>query len=426
MHFRADLRAINTVLQYNQVREPPKRWLLMPVAIMMTLCALALGRLAYGLLLPSMRIDLDLTLQQAGNLSTASSLGYLIFVLPAGFIASRYGPRASILAGLLLLAGGFASLALANDYFLLLCLMTLLGLGTALLYTPVVSLVVGWFPNRRGSLLGVANSGVGIGAFANGFYVPWIIGSTGDAGWRTAWLSFAVVAAGVLLSAFFLVRNPPGFAGKVIAGAGGEALAESEIVEKTTSRALIVYRSSSVRLIGAVYAVLGFTYIVQAVFVYSYALEAGVPARTAGALLAAGGFMSIFASTLWGAVSDVIGRSNALTICFLLSAVATLTPVLFPTVIGFAIHFGVSGLVVAGLFTCILAATSEQAAARDVPIAIGFVTLLFAIGQLLGPALAAWIIERSGYQMAFSVSASLMLAGAALAFLLRSHEASRR
>jgi len=248
--------------------------------MLMTLCALSLGRLVYGLLLPGMRHDLHLTRQQAGNLGTATSMGYLLFVVPAGYVASRFGPRASILAGLLVLAIGFAALALSDNFYLLAFLIMLLGLGTALLYTPVVSMVVGWFPHRRGSMLGLANSGIGIGVFVTGFYVPWLMTRAGEEGWRVVWMSFAIFTALVMLAAFYVVRNPPGS----VLDTG--VTAEDHAVVKKQHRqqffAGSVYRSPAIRLIAAVYAVLGFTYIVQAVFIYSYALESGVPARVVG------------------------------------------------------------------------------------------------------------------------------------------------
>jgi len=68
----------------------------------MTITALAIARLAFGLLLPTMRAELDLSLAQAGNVGTAVSFGYFALVLPAGLIASRYGPRIAIIAGLIL------------------------------------------------------------------------------------------------------------------------------------------------------------------------------------------------------------------------------------------------------------------------------------------------------------------------------------
>lgn len=186
-----------------------RSWLLIPLAMCMTLCALAIGRLAYGLLLPSMRADLGLNVAQAGNLGTASSLGYLAMVLPAGFIATRHGPRLSMLAGLALIALSCAGMGIASGYVGFLLLMIAMGFGTALLYTPLIALIVGWFPNRRGTVIGVANSGIGIGMLAIGLSIPRLIERLGDAGFRVAWIVFALFSGLILLLVWWRVHNPP-------------------------------------------------------------------------------------------------------------------------------------------------------------------------------------------------------------------------
>ncbi len=394
----------------NEVR----RWLLLPVAMLMALCALSLGRLAYGLLLPAMKENLGLTLQQAGNLGTAISLGYLFLVLPAGLMVARVGARCSVMIGLTLLAAGFALLGLSSSYPVMLLIMMLLGLGTALSYTPLVSLLVGWYPNRRSTVLGIANSGIGIGIFASGFYVPWLINTMGTTGWRSAWFSFAALTVIVLVLAFLVIRNPPGSVGSVTAARTSQV------------SAVAVFKNRAIQLIGLIYALQGFTYIIQSLFMYSYALDMGLSARLAGSLSAMGGFISILAGPVWGVISDRIGRASTLLICFTCNAIATLIPVLMPTEAGFALHFGLSGLVVTGLFTTILAATSEKAAPAEVSIAVGFVTLLFATGQLLGPALAALIAEYSGtFKWGFCLSGALMFFAATQAYRLLLSERRR-
>src|SRR3954470_16663342 len=54
-------------------------------------------------LLPQYADDLDLNKAQAGILSASYAAGTLLASLPAGFVASRVGPRRTVIAGLLLL-----------------------------------------------------------------------------------------------------------------------------------------------------------------------------------------------------------------------------------------------------------------------------------------------------------------------------------
>lgn len=382
-----------------------KRWVYIPLAMSVSMVALALARLSYGLLLPFMRDDLSLSFQQAGNLGTATSFGYLLLVLPAGYLTRHYGPRAVILCGLCLMMAGFTGMSAAHGYSLLLLWMVILGIGTALTYTPVITYIVGWFPERRGLVLGLVNSGIGLGVFGCGLIIPLIAPAESGPGWRAVWGLFAVITFLVSVFGFLLFSNP--------------AAVRSGSLAKANMKSSI-YQSRPVRLAGACYFIVGFSYIVQTVFMYSFALDSGVDEKSAGAMASLGGLLSLFSGLIWGTLSDYIGRPATLFLCFSGAAVATFTPVLFPTESGFLVHYVLSGLTVSGLFATIVAATSEYVHSTQVPIAIGFVTTLFATGQLMGPAVGGWVIDYSGsFSTAFVISAGSMLAGALASLLLR-------
>src|SRR5690606_27435135 len=120
-------------------------------------------------------------------LGTASALGYLVLIMVAGMVASRWGGRIAVLCGVAMTMVGFVGLALASDYRVLVALMALLGFGTAFAYTPVISLLAGWFPERRGEVIGIANSGVGVGLLLAGALVPYLSTTFAERGWRIAW-----------------------------------------------------------------------------------------------------------------------------------------------------------------------------------------------------------------------------------------------
>lgn len=394
-------------LTANLTSTQPRR-LFIPLAMIMVMVALALARLAYGLLVPSMRFDLSLSVQQAGLLGTATSLGYLLFVLPAGIVTRRYGSRRIILSGFLCVLLGFTGLAIAGALYWLVLWMALLGIGTAFIYTPVITFIVGWYPDRRGLVLGLVNSGIGLGVFVSGILVPWLISIGGQDSWRSVWALFALITAVVWVAAMAIVRDP-----KISETSVNPVSPQKESLFASST----VYKHPAIRLLAACYFILGFTYIVQAVFMYSYAIESGVSAAVAGRLSSVAGFLSILAGFGWGVISDRIGRANTLMICFYSSSVATFIPVLMPTVIGFTIHYLLAGSMVSGLFATILAATSESVLPQEVPIAIGFVTVFFAFGQLMGPLVAGLIIDHIGsFGSGFVLSAGTMLLGGLLAF----------
>lgn len=387
-------------------KRPPAS-IMIATGMLITLVVVVLARLAYGLILPFMREDLGLSYQQAGNLGTASALGYLCLVMLAGAYATRWGGRAAVLLGLALTTAGFIGLTFASHYVLLIIFMALLGFGTAFGYTPVISLLATWFPERRGAVIGMANSGVGIGILATGTLVPYLSAAYTEDGWRITWGVFVAVSALALVAAFLFLRNPPN-----LVSSAGKTPAPVDNAS--------VYRNRHVITVGLLYGVIGITYIAQAIFMYSFALDSGVPALTAGRLAALMGVLSIFSSPAWGWLSDRFGRGSSLVASVSLTLIGTLIPVIWPTLPGFAAHFIIVGCTISGMFTSVLAASAEHVKPAQAPLAMSYVTLFYAIGQFIGPAAAGLMIERAGgFRATFAASCVVMGFGVYLSWRLR-------
>ena len=382
-------------------------WAMVAVGALVIMVVVVFARLSYGFILPFMRTALGLSYQQAGTLGTASALGYLLLIMVAGMAASRWGGRMAVLSGVAMTLVGFSGLALASDYRVLVALMTLLGFGTAFAYTPVISLLAAWFPKRRGAVIGIANSSVGLGLLLSGALVPALTASYADRGWRIAWALFALAALAALVAGFFLLRNP------AAAGPAGRYKVDRARV----------FRNPHVITVGMLYGIVGITYIVQAIFLYSFALESGVPALTAGRLAAMTGILSIFSSPCWGWLSDRYGRALVLRICVSMTMVGMLIPVVSPTLAGFATHYLIMGITLSGMFGAILAASTETVGPHEAPLAVSFVTLFYAIGQFAGPAAAGLLIEHAGgFRTAFAACSAVLAAGVVLTMRLgRAH-----
>lgn len=371
--------------------------LLIPISMLCTLVAVVFGRLSYGLILPAMREGLEMSYSQAANLGTVTALGYLVLLLYAGVFAGRYGGKRSILLGLTLGLCGHLGLSLFSSYPLLLLCMVLLGFGTAFTFTPLVSLLGAWYPERRGMVIGFSGSGVGIGIFLSGILIPMVTEQGGEDAWRLIWATFAAIAAVVIILVAVFLRDPP---------VGGEPVSMRRGLAS-------VWRNPHVLRMGMIYGVVGLTYIVQVLFMYSFALDEGVEPVLAGRLVAVMGFMSIFSGPVWGSIADRIGHARSLTSCMLVSMTATLLPVVWPTTPAFVIHFVVIGLSVSGLFTSVLAASTATVRPQHAAMAVSFVTLFFALGQLVGPALAGPLIDwQQDFRLTFALSGLLMAFGA--------------
>ena len=149
-------------------------------------------------------------------------------------------------------------------------------------------------------------------------------------------------------------------------------------------------------------------------------VEEGHSEATAGAFMALMGLLSIAAGPLWGWLSDHWGRGNSLSSAMALVTLAMGLPLLDQSLLTFFLHFLIMGLSVNGMFALIQASATDQVAPRYIPIAFSFVTVFFATGQLIGPAVAGWLIEMGGgFRVAFGFTFVVLLAGVYLTLRIR-------
>ena len=108
-------------------------------------------------LLPQYVEDLGLTKAEAGILSAAYAAGTLIGSLPAGFAASRIGPRRAVIYGLVLLGCASLVFGFADEILLLDAARFIQGIAGALIWSGALTWLITAAPEeRRGSIIGAA------------------------------------------------------------------------------------------------------------------------------------------------------------------------------------------------------------------------------------------------------------------------------
>lgn len=108
-------------------------------------------------LLPGYVDDLGLTKAQAGILSASYAAGTLLASLPAGFVASRVGPRRCVIAGLLLLGVSSLAFGLVHAIGLLDLTRFTQGVAGALIWSGALTWLITSAPEEsRGRVIGTA------------------------------------------------------------------------------------------------------------------------------------------------------------------------------------------------------------------------------------------------------------------------------
>jgi MFS transporter, ACS family, glucarate transporter len=149
---------------------------------------------------------------QLGFVFSAFLAGYVMFQVPAGWLADRFGPR-RVLTGGVLWWGVFTVLTAAvpttivRPIFALLAIRFLLGVGEAVVYPTSCKFIEQWIPTQeRGIANGWIFSGVGAGA---GFAPPLVTYIMLHLGWRSSFWVCAAIGCAAGMVWYLAARDKP-------------------------------------------------------------------------------------------------------------------------------------------------------------------------------------------------------------------------
>ncbi|MFJ8034992.1 CynX/NimT family MFS transporter [Streptomyces sp. NPDC096032] len=229
-----------------------------------------------GALLEEVRDDLGMSGSVAGLLTSVPPLCFAVFGVTAPRLARRFGPAAVICAGMAAIATGLLIRPYAGGTpgFLAASALALMGIAVSNVLMPVV--VKRWFPDRVGSMTGLYSMALALGtSLAAAVTVP-LTGALGGS-WRSGLAVWAVLAMAAVLPWLPLVRDR-GTApapSRQRTAATAEQHAPLRMARSRTAWALAVFFGLQAT---AAYITMGW---MPQIF-----RDAGVPAGTAGVLLA--------------------------------------------------------------------------------------------------------------------------------------------
>ncbi|QHE83563.1 YbfB/YjiJ family MFS transporter [Hydrogenophaga sp. BPS33] len=348
--------------------------------------SLGITRFAYGLLLPPMREDLGWSYTLAGAMNTFNALGYLLGALMTPWLMRRFSPTGVLLTGALL-ASFFMGL---SGFFTaaspLLVQRVLAGAASALVFIAgglLAARLGAQQPHRSGFLLGLYYGGTGLGIVVSALGVPPVLhaASAQPHGWAWAWWALALVC---LVATALMVWPARVLASHATPTVGMQAHG---------ARAWRV-RDFGFGLAG--YAGFGVGYIGYMTFVIALLREQGSPAGDITAFYALLGVAVVASSRIWAGLLDRHRDGQALARLNALLGTATIVPALTTS----APLLLASGVVFGAVFLSVVASTTalvrhnlppEQWAAG-----ISAFTIVFALGQIVGPTVVGFIADGPG------------------------------
>ncbi len=380
----------------------PERALVIALALALgSGIALGLARFSYALLLQPMRTDLSWSWLTAGAMNTVNAAGYLIGALLAPRWLARHDARTILLAGggaaaVLLIAHGFVTSDVA-----LYALRLLTGVASAAVFVAggVLAARLGSaHPRRAGLLLGIYYGGVGSGIVVSSILVPPVLALALSHAWQWAWI--ALGAAALLGTWVMMAPTRP----MIVTADQARRRADP-----------FAWRPFAFGLAG--YFMFGIGYIGYMTFVIALLREQGMGQGMAVVFFIVLGFGVMVSSWIWAWLLQRARGGEALGLLNGLLAVATALPVLGSNpVLVFA-----SGALFGSVFLSLVASTTvlvrHNLDERYWAGGIAAFTIVFAIGQIVGPTVVGWIADSAGgLARGFLFSALGLAIGAVLAF----------
>lgn len=340
-------------------------------------------------LLPDYVEDLDLTKAEAGILSASYAAGTLAASLPAGFVASRIGPRRTAIYGLLLLGVSSCVFGFGEQILLLDAARFVQGIAGALIWAGALTWLITTAPeDKRGTYIGAALGTAVAGALLG----PALGAGAGEIGTQVVFSSVLVVT---LLLSLAASRMPD--------TSTPERQTREEVLKTLVSRPIV---AASI-----------FVAVPSVMF---GAIEVLVPLKMddlgAGHALIAAGFIAGAAleatlAPLAGRISDRVGRRLPYMIGLSICAVAMVAIAFVPSleeVLGSLILTSLgAGLCFAPALTLI--SDIAEASSLHQGFAAGLSNMAWALGQVIGGIGGGVVAEVTG-NAAPSITIALLLA----------------
>jgi MFS family permease len=346
-------------------------------------------------LLPDYVSDLDLTRAEAGVLTASYAAGTLLGSLPAGLLASRAGPRRTVIGGLALLGASSVVFGFAGQVALLDAARFSQGIAGALVWSGALTwLIATASPERRGAVVGIA-----LGTAVSGALIGPALGAlAAEVGTRPVF--GAVLGLAAILSLLAL---------RTAEAVDPDRQSPAEVVAAASARPVLI----ATAFVAVPSAMFGVAEVLVPLRMDGLG---GGHALIAGAFIA-GAAIEAALAPFAGRYSDRVGRALPFAAGLAIGAAAMVAIGLGP---GMASVIG--GLLVASLgggicFAPALTLLSETAEATSLHqgLAAGLSNMAWASGQVLGGLAGGGLASIAGFGAPCIALAALLLCTAAYA-----------
>lgn len=315
-----------------------------------------------------------------------------------GKFVEAKGPRvaatlAAILFGLGTVGAGFA-IAIESKILLYLTYGVLGGAGLGIGYISPVSMLVKWFPDRRGMATGLAIMGFGFASAISGPAIKVLIDSVGIS---ATFYTLGSIYFIVMFSAAQYLQNPPeaympeNFKEAV---ASGKKTLKQDLVNITRKEAIGTARFYGLWIMLFINVTCGIAIISVASPLLQEVI--GISALAAASAV---GFMGIFNGAgriAWASISDYLSRPIVFIIFFVTQIIAFYLLTTITSILLFQVLLYYIMTCYGGAFASIPAYIGDIFGTKELGAIHGYILTAWALAGLAGPIIIAYVKDSTG------------------------------
>jgi len=358
---------------------------------------MGIGRFAYTPILPLMQNDLTFSNAIAGFLATSNYAGYLVGAILTGIIPLKKHRTASLRASLAISILTTAFMGLLHSYGVWYIIRFLSGVASAFVFVLASSIVLDQLAAKnKSNWSGVFFGGVGFGIFLSGLFTPIL---NGLFHWKGVWIGLAIIS--VILAVFVWIW---------LIDTAHPVMPKIYQVKTDPQRSSVKW----LPLLITAYGLEGLGYIVTGTFIVS--IGENVPSLNGNPTIVwmVVGLAAVPSCILWSALAKKWDFIKCLVLAMTLQALGIALPVISmsqPSLVVCAVLFGATFMGITTLTTTL----ARQLKAENSSQIIGYLTAVYAIGQMIGPTIAGVLSTNThNFNAALLGAAGVVLAGAIL------------
>ena len=310
-----------------------------------------------------------------------------------GLWMKRSSPRVVAMLAGVLWGGGviLASLSAHRLWWLYLTYGVIGGIGLGLGYIVPITVLVKWFPDRRGLITGIAVAGFGVGALFSAPAAGWLMQHVG----LMPTFAYLGLANGIIaIAAGFFMQDPPEGWKPEGWTPNAKHIAQRSDRDYTLGQALSTWQWWAICLLASINTMAGLSIVSQAAPIFQEMGKASAvtAAGLVGVISIANGLGRIF----WAWVSDLTTRKTAFFVMFLVEAVLYWTYHSISSLTLLAASTFVLVMCYGGGYGITPAFAADYFGPRDVGSIFGLMMFPWAFAAVVGPLLFAYLRQING------------------------------